>query len=304
MGTFSAILVAFLINLDQQPSYPTIIYVNIVLHNEEPSPDTGYFDYTKNRTYYLEHREMLRLLALMLKQNNVSFDFQSDWCFLQAVALFDNDTVKANTNGKNIVRFIKEDLGFEVDPHAHETSYNYADVAFLIQNLSVTPSNVAGGFLAIPPEYSVFDHFLAPIEGTHYNYTWMADILWGAASYLHSSDITASGVWKPKSKDEFYEHSSSQRLIYVARYLGTPAGVKALLNKIESGERPSGKIYTAAIFIGQKNLTPEFIAQLDSQIKELKHYETEGKIKFTTIQETVEVWQDLFDSLPNIVIEP
>ena len=80
--------------------------------------------------------------------------------------------------------------------------------------------------------------------------------------------------------------------------------MKALLNKIESGELPSKKIYTAAIFIGQKNLTTEFIAQLDSQIKELKHYETEGKIKFTTIQETVEVWQDLFDSLPNIVIEP
>jgi len=245
---------------------------------------------------------MLRRLALMLHEQGVPYNFQSDWNFLVAVSMYDNETVMANTNGKNIVRWIKEDLGFQVDPHAHETTYNYADVAYLISSLGVEPSNVAGGFISDPPEDSVFDHFLEPIHGWHYDYTWQAEILWGASTYLHQNEV--SGVWRPKDRYHFYEHDPSTPLINIARYIGSPAGVLDLVQRIERGEAPPGKMYTCCLFVAQAQCTPDFIQQLEQEILALKDLEQQGKIVWATLQQVAQIWQTQYHEDPNIYIVP
>ena len=94
------------------------IHVSIVMHNEEPLSGQ-YPDFVNDPSAFWEHRDALVPFVNMLHANGVMFNYQSDWNFLQAVGLYDTGTL--STNGKNIVRYMKEDLGFEVDPHAHET---------------------------------------------------------------------------------------------------------------------------------------------------------------------------------------
>ena len=113
---------------DDSSTDVTPVYVSIVVHNEEPSNSTTYQDYTTNKTYYLEHREMIRRFALMLHSYNIAFNFQSDWAFLKACQMYDNNSVCINTNGKNIIRYLKEDLGVSIAPHAHETLYKFHNV--------------------------------------------------------------------------------------------------------------------------------------------------------------------------------
>src|SRR3990170_3012352 len=99
------------------------VYVTIVSHNEEPLG--GRPDYTADLAYYLQNRDLVKLLAETIASRGATYNFQSDWNYLKAVAMYDVGTVTTNTAGKNIVRWMREDLGVEVDPHAHETQYNY-----------------------------------------------------------------------------------------------------------------------------------------------------------------------------------
>lgn len=66
---------------------------------------------------------------------------------LLAVQQFDTGTVIANTNGKNLLRWFVEEKGVICDPHSHENGYNYADVAYLHEQLGIMATKVVGGFL-------------------------------------------------------------------------------------------------------------------------------------------------------------
>ncbi len=284
--------------------YPKI-YITIVSHNEEPGK--LFDDFTQDREYYLSHREAIRNFALMLNRNSVKgYDFQSDWCFLQGCLKWEDDAVKANTNGKNIIQWLAEDMGFEIDPHAHESQYNYADVAYLIDSCGVIPPPVVGGFIYYPVEESIFDRFLSPIEGWKYNYTWTPQILWGAATYGHQGpDDRSSGIWKPKDKANFYTHDNAQHLVYVGGYQRTFWGVWDLLEKQEDGLLEEGKIYTATVFLEQNQMLEEdFVQTFEQEIQKLKPYEEEGRIEWVTLQQVVEIWRTEYDSVPNIYPEP
>ncbi len=269
----------------------TPVYVSIVSHNEEPK-NSAYKNYTEDPGYYYSHRENLRKFALMLKRNNVKYNFQSDWTFLKACLLYDTGTVLLDTNGKNIVRWLKEDLNFEIDPHAHETEYNYADVAYLIGSLRVRPSNVVGGFIQYPVDSSIFDHFLSPIHGGKYDYTWEPKILWGAASFLHQGEESyESGIWKPKDKYNFTTHDDNAKLVYVGKGYNKNLfeGLYTLIDDIETGKAPPGKIYTYTIFVFQISLNDKFISDFENELKKLKSLVDEGKIIFVGLSEVTEI---------------
>ena len=99
------------------------VYQSFVTHNEENEPYNNY-------SYYILRRGIIVQLANYVVQNNARWNFQSDWKFLQAVINFDTGNVVSNTNGKNLIKWLTEDMGIECDPHAHETQHNYADVAY------------------------------------------------------------------------------------------------------------------------------------------------------------------------------
>ena len=255
------------------------------MHNEEPRMG-HYPDFVNDEVAFWQHRVALIQFVDMLDANGVMFNWQSDRNFLLAVGLYDTGTPE--TNGKNLVRYIKEDLGFEVDPHAHETLYNYADVACLIEALGVTVSNTAGGFLAAPTEDSKLKYLWQPITGTQYpTYTWQAEILWGGATLFHINEqsLWVSGVWKPKDKYDFLEHDNAAPLPYVGGYGRNNCDV--LIEKQQNGELEEENIHTCTLFVGQTELLRQgFIQQFEQQIQAL---DTAGSIRWVGLGEVIDI---------------
>jgi hypothetical protein len=286
-------LVWYVLELDR-PSLPPIL-ASIVMHNEEPLSGQ-YPDFVTDQPAFWQHRNALGQFVDMLHDNGVMFNYQSDWNFLMAAGLYDTGTPE--TNGENIVRYIK-DLGFEVDPHAHETQYNYADVAYLIEALGVTPSHTAGGFLAAPPEDSKLEYLWQPLTATlSSTYTWQAEILWGGATSLHQNEeaLWAAGVWKPKDNEHFMEHDAGAPLPHVGGY---GRDCERLVQKQQDGELEEGKIHTCTIFVGQnKLLQPGFIPGFAQRIQAL---DAAGDIRWVGLAEVIGIWQTEYDSEPNIV---
>ncbi len=298
VALFLVFALIFSINTHGVKNFPTI-YISIVSHNEEPNKQ--YPDFVANEALFWKHREAIVKFANMLYEEGVKYNFQSDWNFLLAINMYDKGT--PSTNGKNLLRYLKEDLGFEIDPHAHETTYNYADVAYLIENLGVTPSNTVGGFIAYPPNQSKVEYFWSPITGWHYNYTWQAQILWGGATKWHKNEETlwVSGIWKPMDNENFLVHGDNAPLPHVGGFGGGWDTLAILLEKQQNGELEPNKIYTQTIFVSQNSLLDdEFIEYFRNKIRELSDYTKNGLIKWVGLEEVVKIWKEEYNEEPNI----
>ncbi|MCK4342304.1 MAG: hypothetical protein KAY37_11345 [Phycisphaerae bacterium] len=275
------------------------IYVSIVMHNEEPLSGL-YPDFVNDPPAFWQHRDALVQFVNMLFDHGVMFNYESDWNFLQAAQMYDNGT--PSTNGKNIVRYIKEDLGFEVDPHAHESQYNYADVAYLIQGLGVTPSHTVGGFRAFPPEVSKLEYLWQPLTSTlNPAFTWEPQILWGGATMLHQNEqsLWISGVWKPKDRYNFLIHDEAAPLPYIGGYGRGWDKLHDLLQMQQSGELEEGRIYTCTVFAPQNRIvTPGYTPQFAQQIQA---HDAAGDIQWVGLAEVINIWQTQYNSQPNIL---
>jgi hypothetical protein len=275
------------------------VYVTVFTHNEEPL--AGRPDYTVDLNYYLQNRALLKLLAETITSRGATYNFESDWNYLKAVAMYDGGSVTDNTAGKNIVRWMKEDLGVEVDPHAHETQYNYADVAYLIEQLGVTPSKNVGGFLYDPPDNGQgWEKHINGIYGSVYpSYFWRADNLWGAATAQHlGNDDKSSGIWRPKDRYNFYMDDPNQRLLYIGGC--TNLALPQLLEDIQTGRAPADGFYTATLFTAaQDHFTQQSIAQLGSFIDSLAPYVAQGRVRWVTLTEMAGLWQTEHGSRPS-----
>lgn len=189
---------------------------------------------------------------------------------------------------------MQEDLGVEIDPHAHESKFNYADVAFLIESLGITPSNNVGGFLYDPPDNPQgWEQHREGIYGLFFpNYFWRADALWGASTSNHSGrDDESSGIWRPQDRYNFYVDEPSERLIYIGNCMHTQEAVMKILNEIRSGRAPSDGFYTASIMMIQDFMTDEEILQLGAFIDSLSDEVASGLVRWTTLSEMAEIWR-------------
>lgn len=274
--------------------------LTLISHNEEPS-GPGQPDYLNNPSVYYLNREFLRRLATAVHDTKASWNFQSDWNFLKAVARYDTGAVLANTNGKIIVRWMKEDMGIECDPHAHETQYNYADVAYLFTQLGIEPSLNVGGFLYDPPDNSQgWEQHEGGTYGDVYpSYFWKPDNLWGAATYLHQgNDDKSIGVWKPKDRYNFYVHDSTKHLDYIASSCLGAAGtsgavdqIKSLVTSIETGMYPDTGFYAGTMFIGQATLNDSVITTIAAMIDSLAPLVAQGKVVWQHLTLIADSWR-------------
>jgi len=217
------VLLAFLsLSLPARAAPP--IYACYVIHLEE-------YAGVRSLSRYLADRESLRLLAEAIRTGGADLDFQPDWTILSEVGTYDHGPVTADTDGKNLLRYFRENLGFSIDPHAHETVYNIADVAFLIEELNVVPSGVAGGFLFAPQRLANWERFSAPVRGMRYpDYSWTCSSIWGGSYLFHrGNDDRASGVWRPRSGDFFYRHDSAGPLANIGGGKRDYGGLQELL---------------------------------------------------------------------------
>lgn len=277
------------------------IHLMIVSHNEEPKgKGVNAKDFLGNKELYLKNRDELVKLCKMIKEKGASYNFQSDWNFLQAVDKYDTSDETSSTNGKNVVKWIKEDMGFSVDAHAHETEYNYADVAYLIAKLGVEPSRVVGGFIYDPPESEAWTKLIPGLFGKIYpDYFWKPEILWGAATFLHKgNDERSTGCWRPKDKYNYTVHDDNQRLIHVGSNQVGVVGVKELVEELASGVAPSDGFYTASYFIGQGQINDTQLQMISKDLDVLNGYVKSGQAVWKTVQETANLWKTEYKGKP------
>ena len=293
-----AVLTAAVTLLAEHASALPPVSLTIVSHNEESGD--GRPDYTADLGYYLQNRALVKLLAETIISRGATYNFQSDWNYLKAVAMYDVGSVTDDTGGKNIVRWMREDMGVEVDPHAHETQYNYADVAYLIEQLGVAPSKSVGGFLYDPPDNGQgWEQHETGIYGQVYpSYFWRADHLWGAATYLHQgNDDKSSGIWRPKDCYNFYVDDPNRRLLYIGGCDGQD-GLVELLNDVEAGTAPADGFYTANLIMIQDFMTEQSIEQLGSFIDSMAPYVAQGRLRWVTLSQMADLWTTEYGSQP------
>ena len=284
------------------------VYLTIVSHNEEP----GYVhpDYIENPDFYFENRKFVRKLALAIKGKGAMWNFGSDWNYLMAVAKYDVGDVTSSTSGKNIVRWLVEDMGFEADPHAHETKYNYADVAYLHTVLGVQPSSTVGGFLSEPPDNPQgWEQHIEGIHGQRYpDYFWKADLLWGGAVLRHAGPEHQStyGMWKPKDKYHFMEHDPAQRLPHIGSGCqalsiggtGSLYGTWKILDAISRRAVPLDGFYTTNPFVPQGFLNDEMIRRISDELDALDPYVQQGQVIWSSLSRTARIWEREYRARP------
>ncbi len=283
----------------------TPVYLTFVTHNEESEP------YNTNFTYYLLRRNAVVQLANTVAARGVKWDFQSDWRFLVAVKQFDTGSVVSNTNGKNLIKWLVEDKGIQCDPHAHENAYNYADIAYLHEQLGITSTKVVGGFLYNQiVNGNNWENLETGIFGRVYtNYFWKPDILWGGGTPGHVNDPQNYGAWKPQSMANYFFHDSTKHLTLIGNGCGNKIfdtsdvntsiqTVKNIVNAVSYGVLPDTGFYTANVFmsIGQLNVSQinkmtQFIDSMDSLV-------AEGKIQWKNINEIYGIWNTSYGKKP------
>ncbi|MEW6201538.1 MAG: hypothetical protein AB1546_06160 [bacterium] len=276
----------------------TPIYLTLFSHNETDSP--RYDAYNSLEGYTSLRTGILQIAELAAKHNAV-YVFQSDWRSLEAALDYESEPgVTDNTNGKNIIRYLSEDLGIEIDPHSHESDgYNYADVACLISKLGVTPTGIVGGFLYDPPASADWEKFHNPMQGTMYpECQWEAEALWGGGTYQHQGlDDPAFGIWRPQNEDNFNVDDPNSDLPNIGGGDEKDTGTLfMLLDDIESGAAPAGKLYTASLATFELSMANDsgYYDQLDQQLASIDPYVAQGRVIWVSFKEALDIWRTQF----------
>jgi hypothetical protein len=288
---------------------PPPVYVVVFTHIEDNTP-VGVLGTPESRQNYLVWRDKLISVGNLFLQHNVQWVFEPDWKFLLAALMYEDSSLILNTNNKNLLRYLKEDLHVAIDPHSHEKQgYNYTDVAHLLDSLGVGGSTVIGGHIWDPslPQFAEWDRFRVPVPGSKFPWAlWRGDILMGSGTPNHVNDPQVSGVWRPKDRYHFFEDDSLGNIVCVGQYKSSAHGsyhefvqnVNELINLYTNG-----KVATQYMLTASKHLSPSDIsapyslkAIEDSLLVPLLNLQAMGKVKLTDFTTLVEDWKALFES--------
>lgn len=270
------------------------ILMAVVVHSEDQyHPQTP--DFLNDPLAYQSFRSGLLSFADAMQARHLSWNFQSDYNFLEGVIHYEIEQpdpgLLAATDGMNVIRYLHDKLGVEIDPHSHEhDSYNYADIAYLITQTGVQPSSVVGGHIYDPTEatYQNWPRFQNPLRGSKFPaFTWQARLLMGAGSPSHVNDPLASGMWHPESEQSYFVDSPSQTLVCFGGYDHDVNHLQELAGWAKAGLIDSTKIWTANLVLPHSSLAqPGYlestvIPQLDKLV-ELQNQGTIGVVNFET----------------------
>jgi len=278
---------------------PPPVYVVLFTHIEDNVP-VGVLGTQESRQNYLLYRGKLIAVGNLFNNYDARWVFQPDWKFLLAALMYEDSTLIGTTNGKNLLRFMKEDLHVVIDPHSHEQQgYNYTDVAHLLDSLSVGGSTVIGGHIWDPslPQFQRWDRFRVPVAGAQYPWAlWRGDILMGSGTPNHVNDPHISGVWRPKDRYHYFEDDTAGNIVSVGQYKGTVATVQELVNLYASGVVPPQYMLTTSIHIKPATITSANGLRVieDSVLIPLDSLQSQGKATLTDFTSLVNAWRTLF----------
>jgi len=290
----SQVTVSNTLNSDYPP-----IYVSIVTHNEQPRSQSDP-SYSEDPKYFMHNRDATVEFARLLYSEGVKYNFQSDWDFVLGVLKFDQGS--HSTGDKNVLRYLAENLGFEVDPHAHETRYSYADVAHLHEEAEVPVSQLAGGFIALPPEDSKLEYLWNPVRGRQFHCEWRAEAVWGGgtSNHLNEEQLWVSGIWKPMDNDHFLTHSEHAPLPHIGGYMRGWDGLRDLLDHQAAGNLDPSMLYTQTVFVPQRELArPEYVDQFRAELSAITDEIADGRVRWVGLSEVLRIWEEEYDCAPN-----
>ena len=291
--TLAILLVAALQGSAQSP-----IYFDFVTHNEE----TGQWNGTP---FYLMNRARCITIADHFQAIGATWNMQSDWVYLTNVITKETPSVTLNTANKNIQRWLHEDRGVEMDPHAHESQYFYPDVAALMDSIGLPESKVMGG--SIYNDYNGQNLWMDLVDGQYgtifTNYFWQPDYIMGGGTPNHVDDLNYFGFWNPQDTANYLVHDPSSHL----RHIGTGCSIKIqdtstvayvmsqvndLITRVQSVSYPANCLYFQTIFFEQAELnSPAFLQMVMDVADSVDALVESGAADWRTFSQAYTEWE-------------
>ncbi len=289
-----------------------ILCVAIAVHSEDRhNPQTP--DYPADKAAYAGSRAALLAFAQAMASRQLRWNWQSDNNFLEACRKWEIQTPDAAllvlTGGKNVVRYLREDLGVECDPHSHENDgYNFADVAWLLLACGVTPAPVVGGHIYDPADanYQDWPRFNAGIGGRMYpGAFWRADLMLGAGTSDHRNDPTASGLWRPLSAASFFS-TGGAGLAAFGGWDGEAASIPGLARRVASGELAPGRMWTFSLVLAQQYFVqPGYLAsQVLPVLDGIASQRDAGSVEVLQFTEALDAWRTRYGGAEAVHQDP
>jgi hypothetical protein len=275
------------------------VYVVIFTHVEDNTP-AGVLGSLQSRQNYLVHRANLIAMAALAESTGVQWTLQPDWKLLEAALLYEDSGLRATTNGKNFLRYLKEDRGVVIDPHSHENGgYNYTDVAHLLDSLGVGATTVIGGHIWDPSlsQFQEWDRYRVPVAGEHYpGATWRGDILIGSGTPNHVNDPLISGVWRPRDRDHYFEHDPAANITAIGAYKKSIASIGELIALYRSGLVPPTAMLTFSCNINPSTLAAPggLAAVADTVIAPLVAWRDSGLVVLADFTSLIRTWETTY----------
>lgn len=284
------------------------VYFSIAVHSEEPGlgsatvPATPNFS-TVSKVTYVQWRDAILTFAQLCAARNLPWSFQSDWNFLEGVRRYETPTGAAydaslmtNTTGKNVARYLNENLGVTLDPHSHENSgYNYADVAWLLTQLGVTPTGVVGGHVYTGTGYQEWPKFVEDPLGllcekySATGYRWKPVVMMGGGTTSHADDPHSSGIWRPShtagttisSKEQYFTDDPAGQIAAIGHWDQDLHANDQFLRKLEDGIIPhGGKLWTLShVFNHRDMVQPGFLTSImPAKLDTIRRWRDAGRV--------------------------
>ncbi|MBX7207907.1 MAG: thrombospondin type 3 repeat-containing protein [Verrucomicrobiaceae bacterium] len=236
---------------------------------------------------YLKWREALINFAKQCEARSLPWQFQTDYNFLEGVRRFEvfggsgfdatimngtfsdsslsaytstGTTFTTNTSGKNVIKYLHENLGVNLDPHSHESNanYNYADVAWLIDvGCDTDATGVVGGhvYVTTSVNYQDWPKFIEDRDGngvndgllaaSHAGYRWKPHLLMGGGGSSHKDDPHVSGLWRPQDANNYLVDSPSGQIAAIGHWEQDFFEIDRLLRSLEDNSLPhNGMLWT------------------------------------------------------------
>lgn len=288
---------------------PTV-YFGIAVHSEEPggTPPANTPDFRSTQlTNYLAWRDAILWFAEECRTRTLPWNCQFEWNMLEGVRRFEvpggsnyTFTASTNTGGTNLMLHLHRHYGVELDPHSHESQgYNYADVAYLLSVLGVTPSGVVGGHVYDPTAGEMFQNwprFVADADGLNSvkypGYAWRPRLLMGAGSPSHTKDPNASGLWRPAGTNTFFTDLPTGPIAAIGNWSNDLHEHNRLLALLESGQLAhSNKLWTAyKVFNHRDMLTESNRAVIRAQLDTIRRWRDAGRFTVANFETIHAVW--------------
>jgi len=291
----------------------TKVFAAIVTHNEQRS-NTKCRAVLEDEEAWHENRAIMVEFVKAIVEAGGAYDLQTDFSWLEKMREWETDQERTTTDGKNFLEWVATSFPGQttVDPHNHDSTHNYADVAYLLSEVGVPDTGVVGGLIWHPVSSQDWERFRTPLSGLRYpDKFWKGEILWGAATHLHMGpDSEATGIWRPQSAESFHEHDPSGDLIYMGNYInahfsiGAGEGVQELLDQVSDNAHPEGVMLTASVFTDQCGMTSEKVDAIRAMIARHQTAVDSGDLVWATVPDIITTWKTDYKSKPYISNEP